>query len=99
MVLERVELGDRFHHRPSELSGGEVQRIAIARALVTQPSLLLADEPTGNLDSATGEDILKLFQQLYQEGHTIIMVTHELYVAQRAKRIVHIRDGLVEKGS
>jgi len=97
IALERVGLGHRFHHRPNELSGGQIQRIAIARALVTQPSLILADEPTGNLDSTTGEEILKLFQELNQEGHTIVMVTHEEYVAGQSQRTIHLKDGVVER--
>lgn len=97
MALERVELGDRLYHRSNELSGGEVQRIAIARALVTSPSLLLADEPTGNLDSKTGEEILKIIQTLNQEGHTVVVVTHEAMVANHFRRTVHLKDGLVER--
>ena len=94
-ALELVDLGDRLQHRPNELSGGQRQRIAIARALVNDPSLLLADEPTGNLDSATGAEILKLFNRLHEQGNTLIIVTHERDVAAHAHRILHIRDGKV----
>ncbi len=97
IALEKVEMAHRLYHRPNELSGGERQRIAIARALVTNPSLVLADEPTGNLDSKTGEGILELFQKLHQEGHTLIVVTHERYVSEYAQRIIHLRDGLLEQ--
>jgi len=96
-AIERVGLGDRIHHKPNELSGGQRQRVAVARALVTKPSILLADEPTGNLDSKTGDEIMGLFDILHQEGNTIILVTHEADIAAHAHRIVHIRDGKVEK--
>jgi putative ABC transport system ATP-binding protein len=96
-AIERVGLGDRMHHKPNELSGGQRQRVAIARALVTKPSILLADEPTGNLDSKTGEEIMGLFDILHKEGNTIILVTHEADIAAHAHRIVHIRDGKVER--
>jgi len=94
-ALEAVGLGDRMSHQPNELSGGQRQRVAIARALVNRPSLLLADEPTGNLDSQTGREILDLFHELHSRGNSIIMVTHEDDVAREAKRVVHIRDGKV----
>jgi putative ABC transport system ATP-binding protein len=95
-ALEHVGLSDRLHHRPSELSGGQRQRVAIARALVNSPSILLADEPTGNLDTKTGLEILELFDALQAKGRTLILVTHEEDVAARAKRIVRLRDGRIE---
>ena len=94
-VLERVGLGDRIKHRPNQLSGGEKQRVAIARALVCEPTILMADEPTGNLDTKTSESIMKLFDQLHREGQTIILVTHEEHVARHAKRILRMRDGKI----
>lgn len=96
-VLENVGLSNRLKHRPNEISGGEIQRAAIARALVNNPLIILADEPTGNLDSKNGEEIMKIFNKLHQEGHTIIIVTHELEVAKYAQRIIHLHDGLIEK--
>jgi putative ABC transport system ATP-binding protein len=94
-ALEMVDLGDRIHHKPNELSGGQRQRVAIARALVMGPSILLADEPTGNLDSQTGEEIMRLFGKLHEDGHTIILVTHEADIAQHAHRTIRIRDGQI----
>ena len=98
-VLTRVGLGDRLRHKPSELSGGQRQRVAIARALVNEPAIILADEPTGNLDSTSGGDILAIFDQLNKEGNTIIMVTHDQAVATRANKVINIVDGLIQNGN
>jgi len=95
-ALTEVGLKDRMHHKPNELSGGQRQRVAVARALVTRPSIILADEPTGNLDSKTGEEIMILFNEIYEKGNTIILVTHEEYIAEHAARIIRLKDGLVE---
>lgn len=96
-ALIDVGLKDRMHHKPNELSGGQRQRVAIARALVTKPSIILADEPTGNLDSKTGEEIMLLFNDIFGKGNTIILVTHEEYIAEHAARIIRLKDGLIEK--
>jgi putative ABC transport system ATP-binding protein len=96
-ALYKVGLGDRMHHRPNELSGGQRQRVAIARALVNNPAIILADEPTGNLDSKTGEEIMEIFRQIHDQGNTIILVTHEEYIADQAKRIIRLLDGKIAR--
>lgn len=95
-ALDKVGLGDRMHHKPNELSGGERQRVAIARALVNNPAIILADEPTGNLDSNTGEEIMEIFEQMYAGGNTIILITHEEYIANHSNRVVRLLDGLIQ---
>ncbi|TFH01347.1 MAG: ABC transporter ATP-binding protein [Calditrichales bacterium] len=95
-ALERVGLGDRMHHKPSELSGGQRQRVAIARALVNNPAIILADEPTGNLDSNTGEEIMEIFEQLHEAGNTIILITHEEYIASHSNRVIRLLDGVIQ---
>jgi putative ABC transport system ATP-binding protein len=96
-AMQQVDLVDRMHHKPNELSGGQRQRVAIARALVNNPSILLADEPTGNLDTATGNEIMGVFERLWQQGNTIVLVTHEHDIAMHAHRVIHLRDGKVER--
>ena len=95
-VLDKVGLSDRVNHAPSEISGGQQQRVAIARALVNKPSIVFADEPTGNLDSQTGDDVMELFKELNSQGQTIILITHEEDIAMQSKRIINIKDGLIE---
>jgi putative ABC transport system ATP-binding protein len=96
-ALEEVGLGDRLKHRPNEISGGQKQRVAIARALINHPSIILADEPTGNLDSKTGGDIMEIIKKLHDDGNTIILVTHEAEIARYGKRIIHLKDGVIDR--
>lgn len=95
-MLEKVKLADRFHHKSNELSGGQIQRVAIARALINDPSIILADEPTGNLDSKTSSEIMSLLSEIHQQGNTVVLVTHEEEIARYARRVVRLRDGLIE---
>jgi putative ABC transport system ATP-binding protein len=97
-VLERVDLSDRMDHKPSELSGGQQQRVAIARAMVNDPRIVMADEPTGNLDSQSGKEIINLFSDLWKQGNTIVMITHDESIAQRCQRVIHLKDGIIENG-
>lgn len=96
-ALQEVGLGDRLNHRPNEISGGQMQKVAIARALINHPSIILADEPTGNLDSKSGQDIMEIIKKLHNQGNTIILVTHEPEIAQYARRVIHLKDGLIDR--
>jgi len=95
-LLEQVGLGKRIHHKPNELSGGEMQRVAIARSLANNPSLILADEPTGNLDTKSGDEILAIFEKLWEQGHTLVVITHNVGISERARRVIHMIDGKIE---